>query len=114
MKPVAFAARRALPVSGEEQPGEAVEIVEGGVGAVKAHRLVERIRRIARELETGGELGQTPRVGGGTGHAGQPPHGRLEDSVEGCVLGELVEAAGEQVGPGREMRDLADDIEPPA
>ena len=98
----------------QELAGEAVEVVEGGVGAVEAHRFAERVRRVARELETGGELGQTPRVGGGPGHAGQPPHGRLEDAVEGRVLGQFVEAAGEQVGPSREMRDLADDVEPPA
>ena len=108
------AARRALPVSFQEQAGEAVKVVEGGVGPVQLHRFAERVGAVAHELETGGELGQKPGVGGGSREAGEPRRRRLEHAVERRVLRQFVEAAGEPVRPGGEMRDLARDVELPA
>ena len=63
-KPHCTAGRGALPLPREEKPGEAVQVVKRGVGAVEAYRFPKWVGRIADRLETGGELGEPPAVVG--------------------------------------------------
>ena len=97
---------RILPLPGEEPAGLTIYVVKRRVGAVQTHRLAQRIRGIAHELQAGGKLSEPPAGIGRARQTGEPRHGCLQHAVQRRVLGPLLEAAGDQIGTANEPGHL--------
>ena len=103
--------RGALPIPREEHPRKPVEVMKCGIGSIEPHDLAKRGDRLANELEARRKLGQPPGIGIHTGEPDEPRHRCLENPVEGRVLGQFVEPAGDTVRAHREMGELALDVD---